>query len=140
MCAVHLKKLSVGSDSIKSLLIWQEHKLRENGAIWHDTRHFPKRKDELLDGGSIYWIIKGKICCRQNIDALEPIADQDGKRFCRIILAQKITPTLPLAHRVFQGWRYLSHDDAPADITGEYSDNPHINIQMQKKFYDMGLM
>ena len=76
----------------------------------------PRRADELLDGGSIYWIIKGYVQARQRLLAIEPIVDKQGRPDNLLILHPKLIRTAPRAHRPFQGWRYLAAKDAPADL------------------------
>lgn len=123
---LHLQKLSVGSESIQTLADWQDHVVSRRVAQGlsahhvHVTRMFPKRKDELLDGGSIYWVIKGNILCRNRIIGLEETTKQ-GHRACAILMDPEIVPVLPAPRRAFQGWRYLQAGDAPADLTGAAS-------------------
>ena len=120
---IHLQKLSVGSESIQTLQDWQDHVVssrRKKGLSAHHvhvTRMFPKRRDELLDGGSIYWVIKGQILCRNAIAGLEETT-KNGQRACAIMMEPALIPVLPQPRRAFQGWRYLQADDAPADLTG----------------------
>ena len=120
---IHLQKLSVGSESIQTLANWQKHVVARRVARGlsphhiHVTRMFPKRKEELLDGGSIYWVIKGNIQCRNRIVALEETT-KNGHRACGILLDPETIPVLPMPRRAFQGWRYLQAGDEPADLTG----------------------
>jgi len=120
---VHLQKLSVGSESIQTLADWQDHVVgqrRQRGLSAHHvhvTRMFPKRRDELLDGGSIYWVIKGNILCRNAIAGLEETT-KNGHRACAILMDPELIPVLPKPRRAFQGWRYLQTSDAPQDLTG----------------------
>ena len=76
----------------------------------------PARRDEVLDGGSLYWVIKGAIQVRQRIVDLRSITDAAGVKRCQIVLEPVLHPTRPQPRRPFQGWRYLKPDDAPADI------------------------
>lgn len=123
---VHLQKLSVGSESIQTLTDWQTHvvsRRRAQGLSAHHvhvTRMFPKRRDELLDGGSVYWVIKGNIICRNRIVDLEETTKQ-GRRACAILMEPELIPVLPVPRRAFQGWRYLQDGDVPADLTGAES-------------------
>lgn len=115
---VHLIKLSVGSENVETLAQWQA-----NGAFCdaqgnpcHITRMWPKREADLLEGGSIYWVIKGSIQCRQRILRLDEVTGADGIRRCAIVLAPEIIRTQSALRRPFQGWRYLKPEDAPPDL------------------------
>ena len=119
---LHLQKLSVGSESIETLANWQRHvvrKRRDRGLSpfhEHVTRMFPRRKDEILAGGSIYWVIKGQIQCRNAIVALEEVTRRDGVKACSILMEPRLIPVVPTPKRPFQGWRYLKDEDAPKDL------------------------
>ena len=123
--ALHLVKLSVGSESVEGLEEWQALRRAEREAAGEDTRprHVtrmtPKRGDELLAGGSIYWVIKRNIVARQKIVALEPVVGEDGISRCAIILDPTLVRTEHRPKRPFQGWRYLTAADAPSDLTEE---------------------
>ncbi len=118
---LHLIKLSVGPDSLEDLANWQNARLKEKKKkkqpllLQHVTRMTPKRKDEILDGGSIYWVIKGRVVARQTIVDLKPV-QKNGKPACAIVYEPKLIPVVRRAHRPFQGWRYLPVKDAPPDI------------------------
>ena len=130
---VHLLKLCVGCDTIQDLKDWQEDRLRqlkrkrEPVELYHRTLQTPKRRDQVLDGGSLYWVIKGFVLVRQRILDLRPGRKDDGTPCCAIIYDEELVATRPQARRAFQGWRYLSPADAPADlrvVTGEDGDMP----------------
>ena len=119
---LHLLKLCVGAASVDDQRSWIKRRVAENercgrGKV-HDcvTRMRPKRGDELVDGGSLYWVIKGVVLARQKIMALEPRRGADGIERTAIILQPRLTLTEPQPRRAFQGWRYLTAEDAPADI------------------------
>ena len=114
--ALHLVKLCVGVDSVAQLRRWQARRLRAGAALEHRTRNMPRRRDEVLAGGSLYWVIKGFVRVRQRIVGLEPRPGEDGRRCCAIRLDAALVPTLPRPHRPFQGWRYLDPAEAPADL------------------------
>ncbi len=120
---VHLQKLSVGTESIETLTQWQlsvvARKVKAGKEPYHEhvTRMFPKQKEALLNGGSIYWVIKGLIQCRNTIIGLEEVRRQDGKKACAILMEPCPIPVIPTPKRPFQGWRYLLPDAAPADLT-----------------------
>ena len=116
---VNLKKLSVGSTSLESLKESQKRRLAKEGQIVHLTRNRPRRADELLDGGSIYWIIKGVMTARQAIFDLVEAQRNDGSLACGIVLSPEILPVIPIRMRIFQGWRYLEIADTPPDLIAE---------------------
>src|SRR5262244_1315526 len=119
---VHLIKLCVGCDSVRELEEWIKEKLkakRKNGEKpehIHTTRMVPKRAAELVDGGSLYWVIRGAIMCRERILAVRPFVDRDGISRCRLVLDGKVALVEPRPFRAFQGWRYLAPNDAPRDL------------------------
>ena len=125
---LHLLKLSVGSESLKHLGAWQKKRLQDLEAagkkpeLIHVTRHTPKRADEVLDGGSIYWVIKGWIVARQRLLELRPIRS-DGVPHCGLVYDKKVIPVQWRQHRAFQGWRYLSAKDAPPDRDSRSNDD-----------------
>lgn len=119
--ALHLIKLCVGAQSIADLTAWQKKRLalatRRGGRaeVLHFTRQTPKRAGELLNGGSLYWVIKGQIAVRQRLVALRPVV-RNERPHCALVLDPKLVPTVRRAHRAFQGWRYLTPKDAPRDL------------------------
>jgi hypothetical protein len=119
---IHLIKLCVGVDDVAHLEQLQAQRLRQArdagqpAKLRHVTRHTPRRAEELLDGGSIYWVIKGFVRVRQRIIGIEPVEDADGPR-CALVRDPELVPTEAQARRPFQGWRYLRPEDAPPDAT-----------------------
>ena len=118
---LHLIKLCVGADSIEDLADWQKKHAVErkkkggDGSVMHVTRMTPKRAEELLDGGSLYWVVKGQIAVRQELLALKPVT-REGVPHCALVLNTKLVPTVRRTQRAFQGWRYLDPKDAPRDL------------------------
>jgi len=136
---MHLQKLSVGSVSIDSLQDWQNtmvarRKARGLSACHeHVTRMFPKQKEALLDGGSLYWVIKGMIVCRNKIIALEETRNGQGLKACSILMDPELIAVEPVPRRAFQGWRYLKPEDAPRDLSalgGAEDLPPHIRNKL----------
>lgn len=119
---LHLKKLAPGIESVAELKARQKRHLRvAKTADGHKVLNYrtgiaPKRLEEIMDGGSLYWVIKGFIRARQLIWFIGPVQDSEGNTFCRIQLDPKIVPTEAVPHRPFQGWRYLKPEEAPPDI------------------------
>ena len=106
-------KLSVGSESIETQAAWQKDWLAKTGQLRHVTRMWPRREAELLDGGSIFWVIKGVVQSCQRIERLEEVIGEDGIRRCAIVLNPQLFHTNPQLRRAFQGWRYLRPEEAP---------------------------
>ena len=115
---VHLLKLSAGTDSVESLLAWQDQYRRrfDDGLPRHVTRMWPKKADQILAGGSIYWVVKGLIQCRQRVLRLDPVTGADGVDRCALVLDPEMVRTATAPKRAFQGWRYLAPVDAPPDL------------------------
>ena len=99
----------------------------------------PKRVDELLDGGSLYWIIKGGVQCRQRLLEVRPFVDAEGIGRCRLILDPNVTRTEWQPRRPFQGWRYLSSADAPADLGGGGAEQ-ELPLSLRKELTELGLL
>jgi hypothetical protein len=121
---LHLIKLCVGAESIDDLADWIERKLAEKRAAglpvehFHITRMVPLRIRDLLDGGSLYWVIKGNVQVRQRLLDIRRFSDDEGIRRCRLVLEPALVPTEWQPKRAFQGWRYFDPGDAPRDLDG----------------------
>lgn len=121
---VHLLKLAVGIESLEHFRERLAFRVKENksktrkapGFYTHVTRHRPKRDTEVLNGGSLYWVVKGQLCVRTRILGLDEVKLDDGPH-CAIKLEAKLIPVLPMPRRPHQGWRYLEDADAPPDLT-----------------------
>lgn len=115
---VHLLKLCVGAETVEDLIDWQRTHPAPcaTGERWHVTRMWPRREAEVIKGGSLYWVIKGVILCRQRIVRLEHVQGADGILRCGIVLDPEVIRTEAAARRPFQGWRYLDPGDAPRDL------------------------
>lgn len=144
--ALHLIKLCVGCDSIQELKDWIDERLREKRRRGlavehvHTTRMLPKRRDELLDGGSLYWVIRGELACRQKLVDIRPIVDAEGVSRCQLVLAPKVMPVHPRGFRPFQGWRYLADKDAPADVTRKRSGLASFPEPLRRELRELGLL
>jgi hypothetical protein len=144
---LHLIKLSVGTDSVADLESWigQKIKAQKKRGVRkperiHTTRMVPKRAGELIDGGSIYWVIKGQIMCRERILAIEPFTDKDGIGRCRLVLDPKCVPVEPRPRSAFQGWRYLADKDAPRDLAKAAPGAAAMPEQMRRELRELGLL
>ncbi|MGA0593489.1 DUF1489 family protein [Enterovirga sp. CN4-39] len=142
--ALHLIKLCVGCDSIQDLEAWIVERRRMPGGSptehIHTTRMVPKRGDALLDGGSLYWVIKGQLACRQRLLDVRPFTDGEGIGRCRLVLEPVVMPVRPRPYRPFQGWRYLEPDDAPPDLGSEAADVSVLPETMRRELVALGLL
>jgi len=100
----------------------------------------PKRTDELLDGGSLYWVIRGQIACREELIAIRPFVDKDGIGRCRLVLRPKVIVVEPRPFRAFQGWRYLQAKDAPRDLDRAAPGARHMPEELRRELRDLGLL
>ena len=143
---LHLIKLCVGCDSVRDLEDWIKEKLkqkRKNGEKpehIHRTRMVPKRAGELTDGGSLYWVIRGEIMCRQSIRAVRPFRDKDGIGRCGLVLESKVVLVQPRPCRAFQGWRYLAAADAPSDLDKVAKGATAMPETLRRELRELGLM
>ena len=139
---VHLVKLSVGSENVESLADWQATKRAQTpeGLPRHVTRMWPRREAEVLNGGSIYWVIKGAIQCRQRILRLDEYIGQDGINRCAIVLDPELIRTQTSLKRPFQGWRYLPVSDAPPDLPkGRAAEEP-LPVELNRALAEIGVL
>ena len=137
---LHLMKLCVGVDEIAELAEFQARRLAQHGRVWHLTRSTPRRADELLDGGSIYWSIRGRLQVRQRLLGFEADSDEQERPRCRILLDPELVSTAPRSIRPFQGWRYLPAADAPADLgksSGAIAEMPE---ELRRELRELGLL
>jgi hypothetical protein len=143
---LHLIKMAVGIADLDQLVALRRQRraaLDKMGAgdapCRIRTRHMPKRAAELLDGGSLYWVIKGVVRARQTIVGVVAGTDADDKRCCFLELEHEVTTTEPQAHRAFQGWRYLAPAKAPPDRRGAGSGDA-LPAEMARELRALGLL
>jgi hypothetical protein len=143
---LHLIKLCVGADSVRDLEDWIKEKLRakrkngEKPEHIHRTRMVPKRAAELTDGGSLYWVIRGEVMCRQRLRAVRPFVDKDGIGRCGLVLDAKVVLVEPRPYRAFQGWRYLVAKDAPRDLAKVVKGAAAMPETLRRELRELGLM
>src|SRR5690606_17947569 len=134
-----------GCESVEDLEDWIGLKLDEKRRAgqpeehFHTTRMVPKRVDELLGGGSLYWIIKGGVQCRQQLADIRPFVDGEGVSRCRLVFAPGVIRTQWQPRRPFQGWRYLKPDDAPADLAGS-GQVEEMPLALRRELAELGLL
>jgi hypothetical protein len=137
--ALHIVKLCVGVSELDEMHRWIKDARAGRDTLDHVTRMFPKRRDEILPGGSLYWVIRGLILCRQPIANLESVVGEDGIERCRIVFKPQIIPVRPTPRRAFQGWRYLEAADAPPDL-GTSRVGSKLSDKMRRELAELGLL
>lgn len=141
---LHLLKLCVGAESIESLAKWQTRRLKElksrgsKRELVHVTRMTPKRAAELLDGGSLYWVIKGYVAVRQRLIDIRPVT-KNGRPHCGLVYESNLVPTARRFCRPFQGWRYLDSKDAPPDLR-DLSRGGNLPEKLRAELSELGLL
>ncbi|MEM6388935.1 MAG: DUF1489 domain-containing protein [Pseudomonadota bacterium] len=142
MGKLNLIKLCVGAEAVDDLIHWQSQTRAcgPDGHPRHVTRMWPKRAEELLDGGSIYWVFKGLILCRQPILRLDQVDRGDGIARCGIVLGQPVTRVTPTPKRPFQGWRYLTVTDAPKDLGAARQEDAALPPQLERALAEIGVV
>ncbi|HXX06447.1 MAG TPA: DUF1489 family protein [Pseudolabrys sp.] len=143
---LHLIKLCVGCDSVADLESWIKQKLKERTRPGqkpehvHTTRMVPKRAEELTDGGSLYWVIRGQISCRERIVDVRPFVDKEGVGRCRLVLDGKVVLVEPRPRAAFQGWRYLEVKEAPRDLARAAPGAARMPEAMRRELRELGLL
>lgn len=139
---LHLLKLSAGTESVDDLIDWQgQHARRfDDGLPRHVTRMWPRREPEVLDGGSIYWVIKGLIQCRQRLLRFDPVTGADGINRCALVLEPALVRTAAAPKRAFQGWRYLDAKDAPPDLPASRAEEEPLPPELAGVLAEIGVL
>lgn len=143
---LHLIKLCVGCDSVRDLEDWIREKLKQrrkrglSSEHLHRTRMMPKRAGELCAGGSLYWVIRGEIMCRQSILDVRPFVDKEGIGRCHLVLEPKVVLVEPRSWRAFQGWRYLEAKDAPRDLDRAAPGAKNMPEALRRELRELGLL
>jgi hypothetical protein len=144
--ALHLIKLCVGAESIQDLREWAAERALSAMAAGlephttHTTRMVPKRLDELLDGGSLYWVIKGQVAARQMLLDITTFTGGDGISRCNLVLAPEVIETAAQPKRPFQGWRYLKPEDVPRDLGALGDDVAAMPEDLRRELTELGLL
>ena len=143
---LHLIKLCVGADSVRDLQDWIKQRLKdkrrrgEKPEHIHRTRMVPKRAVELTDGGSLYWVIRGQILCRQRMLDVRPFVDKAGTGRCYLVLEPRLVLVEPRPWRAFQGWRYLTAQEAPRDLDRVAPGAKNMPETLRRELQELGLL
>ena len=143
--ALNILKLCVGCESVEDLEEWIGERLADRSKAgepaehWHVTRMVPTRGPEITNGGSLYWVIKGSVQCRQLITEIRPFVDDDGVGRCKLVLDPKVVRTDWQPRRPFQGWRYLAPADSPRDMPKGRAQEDTLPEDLARALADIGL-
>jgi len=140
---VHIVKLAVGIEDVGHLEQQQKARMKRDNALIHTTRNMPVRSYEILDGGSIFWVIKKFVRARQRIINIKTGVDSKGRRSCSFVLDAKLIKTELMEIRAFQGWRYFKDEKIPPDLNKiEMSGkiNEELPLEMQVELKTLGLL
>ncbi len=138
--SLHMIKLSVGTNDVEDLRRWQGRRLKQLGRVFHKTRMMPRRHAELVNGGSIYWVIKGTIRARQRLTGVEAAVDEAGNPCTLLLLDPELVRTVPRPHRAFQGWRYYGAESAPPDLRDLPAGVEDMPPDMVGALHELGLL
>jgi hypothetical protein len=137
---LHLIKLAVGVSDLAELRKLQKRRRKERGKSVFFTRNMPKRVEALLDGGSIYWVIKRQVLARQRLKGFTPFMGKDGGRRVAIEYDMKLVPVMPKPCRPFQGWRYLEPANAPKDRPKGVDAGENLPPRLARELRELGLL
>ena len=143
---VHLVKLCVGVPSVEQLeasLAREMAARREAGEpelAVHVTRMSPSRREEIENGGSLYWVIKGQVSARQKLLEVRTVKGEDGIGRCQLVLGPEVIETAPMPKRPFQGWRYLLDNEIPKDLGGLGDDVTQLPEELRRHLAELGLL
>lgn len=135
----HLKKIAVGIETVERLKIRQEMIFRTYGRLFHSTRNMPKKREELIQSGSMFWIIKRYVLVRQKIINIIPVVREDGSKGCEIELDKNLTKVIPTKMKPFQGWRYYLEEEIPQDLNVNCNEDDEIPEQIRSELIKLGL-
>ncbi|MCX5515250.1 DUF1489 domain-containing protein [Kaistia algarum] len=145
--SLHMIKLCVGVETVDEIVDWiaeflaRQRQLGLDAEDTHTTRMMPKRAAEILDGGSLYWVVKGQVQCRQRIRDLRPVTGEDGIERCQIVFEPEVVLTEWQPKRPFQGWRYLEAKDAPRDLAAiGGSSGDELPAALKAELAELGLL
>ena len=141
---MNLIKLCVGAQNVSDLYNWQKNRLINykglgNNATFFITRMRPKRENDILNGGSIFWVFKGLILARQKIIGFDNFMSEDNISRCKVILNSKIILTDAYHKKSFQGWRYFSQQEAPKDREIFSDEKTQLPLKIEKELSELGI-
>ena len=142
---IHLLRMAVRVESVAKLRQIQAERLAQSAAenrseLYTYTRNIPKRMDELIDDGSIYWVIKKYIKVRQRILGIERHTNEEGRAYCAIQIDPELKQVIARRQKAFQGWRYLKPEDIPVDLHPLQSKVANLPSALANELRELGLI
>jgi hypothetical protein len=143
---LHILKMCVGIDDVDHLRRVQTARAKalieagKEPLLRHRTRHVPRRADEIVDGGSLYWVIRGFVRVRQRIVAIERLDPPMDTKRCAFVYTAELIETQLQPRRPHQGWRYLDAKDAPADLSTQAAVAHDLPPEMASELRELGLL
>ena len=141
--SLHIIKLSVGVEDVDHLADLQKARLKREDVLVHVTRNTPKRAEEILAGGSIYWVIRKFVRVRQRLVGIERGVNSEGRPSCALHLDPNLARTELQEFRAFQGWRYFREEETPADLTRDMkagNKSGSVPVEMEQELKSLGLI
>lgn len=130
---LHLTKVAYGAQSMEELHTWFANRGDEAKLT---TRYLPKRAEEILAGGSLFWVYKHQLVARSEILRFEEA--EGGKT--HIVISTRLIDVYPQPKRAHQGWRYLEDKDAPRDLAAGESAGDAIPGKLASDLARLGLV
>jgi hypothetical protein len=138
---LHLMKLAIGARDIAHMRAFQAERNKLRPPLRHLTRNAPRRAAEIVEGGSMYWVVAGAMIVRQRIVAIRPDTREDGTACTALLLDPELMPVTARLMKPFQGWRYLAAQDAPRDIgTLDPSDADDLPASLRRELHALCLL
>ena len=142
---IHLLRMAARVESVAKLKQIQAERLAQSATqnkigLYTYTRNIPKRMDELIDDGSIYWVIKKYIKVRQRILGIEKHTNEEGNVYCAIQIDPELKQVVARRHKAFQGWRYLKPEDIPPDLHFSHSNVKNLPLALEDELRELGLI
>jgi hypothetical protein len=139
---LHLTKLAVGVRDIVHLAQLQAERIQHDPPLRHRTRNFPRRAAEIIEGGSMYWVIAGATLVRQRVLDIRPDNWDDSSACAGIVLDPALVPVAGRPTKPFQGWRYLTPEAAPPDLSAmpEAAGADELPPAMRRELQALGLL